>query len=478
MGDQSAGSRRHQPWRLVVACALLTCLALPVSGCLPRGPSVSTVSPPSGTTGLAVDVVLVVRFDAALAAAPAGAVTVSPEPPGGITVELAADGHELRIGPAKAWLPAKTHTLTITRSIKDQSGRALRREHKATFATAAARAATCHGPAFSPQGDRIAWIEEAGGSWSAWVAAADASATPTRVAGDLWPGSEAVWLPDGSGLLVTAAVAGQGAAPPDPRLSRVSLETGLVLELPLNARLVDASQLRSVFSPDGTRLAVQNDQYMADAHSDYARQLGVARADGAGWRGFGNLLVGWASNDLLLWLDLPGIGEGHSFDYEWRSYDAVTCTTANLTRVPKFNNLKTAARSPDGRHFALASWAAEEVQSQDGIDIQRLPRDIWLLATDGLVLGRLTQDTGRNGNPVWTPRADLLLDSDRGGDWDVWLYRSPLDPPVPENLTARPGYDGQPAAAGELIAFISDASGNREVWVMRADGAGWRQLSR
>lgn len=461
----------------VLVLGALVALA-PLYGCAPRGPTVTGVVPAPAATGLRVDTVLTLRFDAPVSGVPAGAVTISPVPDGGVALELRDGGRELRVAPARAWAPATAYSLTITRAVQDQAGRPLRREFRTTFTTAAARTATCSRPVFSPQGGLVAWMQESGGDWSAWMAPADGSAAPVRLASGLWPQSEAVWLPDGTGLLVTVAVSRTPGGRPAPRLAVVSIESKAVVELPLNQHLTDVERLRAAFSPDGRRLAVQNDMYLADAHSDYQRQLGVAAADGTGWRDFGNLLVGWTSNTTLLWLHLPGIGEGHSFDYCWRRYDDATGTVSRVPQLPRFNNLADAARSPDGRYFALSSWAAEEVQTAEGWEIQRRPRDIWLLDLDGPTLDRLALGTGRNGEPAWTPDGGLLFASDREGHWDIWQVRSLAGSLSPENLTRRPGYDGQPDAAAGWVAFVSDASGNHEVWVMRPDGTGLRQLSR
>jgi Tol biopolymer transport system component len=96
-----------------------------------------------------------------------------------------------------------------------------------------------------------------------------------------------------------------------------------------------------------------------------------------------------------------------------------------------------------------------------------------VLAVPGTALTAFPGDNGR-----------IAFDSDRdGGDVDVWTINP--DGSDPLNLTAdSPAADFSPAwsADGERIAFVRDPGtpeppAEAEIWVMRADGSGQKQLT-
>jgi Tol biopolymer transport system component len=239
--------------------------------------------------------------------------------------------------------------------------------------------------------------------------------------------------------------------------------------------------------------------YMADAHSDYLRQLGVARADGTGAVFFGNLFVGWSQDSRsLIFLDMPGIGEGHSFDYNVWRYTLATGAKTRVAAAGGVHNFGTvaAARGPAGAYFVYNDWEAEDVETADGWELVRLPKDLWRMSADGASIVRLTSGAGHNADPSVGPSGAVAFASDRGGSgggggpgasgtpgardasWDVWLMSSAEPAAQAVNLTNRAGYDGQPAISpsGNLIAYVSDATGTREIWIIAADGSGVPRL--
>jgi Tol biopolymer transport system component len=428
------------------------------------------------------------------------AVSLSPTS-GELATTISTDGREATILPGRPLAPSTDYVLSVSREARDTGGARLRREYTLRFRTAAGRQASCDAPAWSPDGSRILWLEDADGDLSLWVAtvslperaqanapgaAAGAGAVaqvgqPAKLAAGLWQGSRATWSPDGTQLLVVMAQS-QGTSVV-PCLAYVPATGGMPQPLALNGSLQDPSRLTAVFSPDGSLMAVQNDMYMADAHSDYLRQLGVARSDGSGWTEFGNLLVGWGTDDSwLIYLDMPGIGDAHDFDYEVWRYEPASGQKRTVPEAQQVNNFGVPARAPDGGYFIFGDWQAEDVQGPQGASIEHLPRDLWRMSADGGSAVRLTESAGHNGDPTVALDGKVAFASDRGqasDGWDIWVLPAAAAGVQATNLTASPGYDGQPAFSpdGRWIAFISDSSGTREVWLMSSDGSGRRLVS-
>jgi len=81
-----------------------------------------------------------------------------------------------------------------------------------------------------------------------------------------------------------------------------------------------------------------------------------------------------------------------------------------------------------------------------------------------------TLDISRDGR--------LLLDSNRGGNWDVWML--PATGGEPQRLTTEPGIDAGPrwAPDGSRFAILSNRTGHRETWTMPMGSGPVRQVTR
>jgi Tol biopolymer transport system component len=476
---------------LVISLIVLLGVAISAPACV-LGPKVVSMAPGAAATAVPVDSALVLTFDQPMAPGSIeAALRLAPSPTEGLQITASTDGKSYSVQSRLPLQPGTTYQVTLSPAATSASGKSLRREWTASFTTASGRSVRCLRPTYSPDGLMIAWTEGAldAAAWSAYVAQADGQSPPRKVAASIWPSTEAVWSPDGQSLLVNV-INGGGDGTKRPALAMVPVSGaggGLPAQpivLDLNRELSSPSRLHAEYSPDGAMLAVQNDMYMADAHSDILRVLGLANADGTGWRQSGNLLFGWLADGTgLLYLDMQGPGESHSFDYDLYRYSLATGTSTRVTAVGKVHNFGQADRAPDGMTFAFSTWRAEEIASPEGLSIERLPNDIWLLDVSLTGMTRLTRaDQGHNGDVAFTPAGGLLLASDRATatGWDVWSLPSLAQAGGDaHNLTRRPGYDGQPRSAltGERIVFVSDASGAHEVWTMAADGTGWRLIS-
>lgn len=124
------------------------------------------------------------------------------------------------------------------------------------------------------------------------------------------------------------------------------------------------------------------------------------------------------------------------------------------------------AWSPDGRLVAF--------ESSSQIDI-----DVWI--TDGRTERNLTNDPGHaNRHPSWSPDGSRLVFS-RQNPFTLAgpLFTVGLDGSAPTRLTSASGVNEQPSWSpdGQEIAFVSDRSGNRDLWAIRPDGTGLRQIT-
>ena len=98
--------------------------------------------------------------------------------------------------------------------------------------------------------------------------------------------------------------------------------------------------------------------------------------------------------------------------------------------------------------------------------------DVLVARGDGGAFRNLTPDDRRDFGPRWLPDGRLVFQSDRQDGADVYAGA--------RRLTHDGAADGEaaPSPDGRLIAFVSTRDGNREIYVMRADGSGERRVTR
>jgi uncharacterized membrane protein/type II secretory pathway pseudopilin PulG len=99
-------------------------------------------------------------------------------------------------------------------------------------------------------------------------------------------------------------------------------------------------------------------------------------------------------------------------------------------------------------------------------------REIYVLNTGDGTVRRLTEDSGVDTQPAWSPNGDrIAFSTGRDGNNEIYLMNPDGSGLV--NLTQNPASDRYPAWSpdGERIAFTSDRDGNSEIYIMRADGS-------
>ncbi len=128
--------------------------------------------------------------------------------------------------------------------------------------------------------------------------------------------------------------------------------------------------------------------------------------------------------------------------------------------------------SPDGSEIAFMS----------NRDVGKHDYQIYVMAVDGSNIRRLTSNEFDDRVPSWSPDGNYIaFVSDRpdGEDWDIYVMSAEGEDVVVIRLTKSPGNDQNPSwtpNSGKIL-FDSDREGNRELYVMHADGSNQQRLT-
>jgi Tol biopolymer transport system component len=309
-------------------------------------------------------------------------------------------------------------------------------------------------PAFSPDGDRIAFRSERDGGGIFLMSAAGES---VRRLSDT--GNDPAWSPDGRELVV----ANRGFTYPTDRGSRnggltvIDVESGAT-------RLLSASldAMQPSWSPNGRRIAFwglrgesgQRDLWTIAADGSDADAEGREVTDDAAldwspvWSPDGAFLyfcsnrggtmnlwrvpIDQSSGEVLgeaepmttpaLWSGQFSLtADGSAIVYaslDWRStllrvpFDPVRGELAGPPVILRRSTrpIRDHELSPDGQWVALTETGGQE--------------DLFLFRVDGSEYRRLTDDTARDRAPVWSPDGGrIVFYSDRGGSYQTWSVR-------------------------------------------------------
>jgi Tol biopolymer transport system component len=146
----------------------------------------------------------------------------------------------------------------------------------------------------------------------------------------------------------------------------------------------------------------------------------------------------------------------------------------NLTKNPLANDFLP-VWSPDGQSIAFVS-------DREGREaaLQELEQDIFVMASDGSQVTRLTESEGRDTSPNWSPDGcQIAFVSERDGNFEVYVMNADGSDPV--RLTRSAGYEWSPTWApdGELITFTStrDHEETYDLYVMAPDGSNQTRLT-
>jgi TolB protein len=125
--------------------------------------------------------------------------------------------------------------------------------------------------------------------------------------------------------------------------------------------------------------------------------------------------------------------------------------------------------SPDGRFLAYSSGLVISLR-QSGV---RVVRQLWVMDLASGVPTLLVPGTHQDIHPDWSPDGKwLAFASDRSGDFEIWVVRS--DGTGLRQVTSGPGSKTWPAWSpdGRKILYTRSSEGKQGLWLVGADGAG------
>jgi Tol biopolymer transport system component len=205
-------------------------------------------------------------------------------------------------------------------------------------------------------------------------------------------------------------------------------------------RLTDhpAEDFDPTWSPDGTRIAFRS-------HRDGNEEVYVMSADGSGERNLSrsptsDYSPAWSPDGATIAFASDRDGDPN----EIYVMDADGTHQTRLTDNPGIDEYPT--WSPDGRRIAFGCTMGDV--NANGIG----DFEICVVNADGTDLRRLTDTPGENTQPDWSP----------GGEWIAFESNRLGWPSLPSVTPA--GYD-------------PGTFGDEDVWVMRPDGSGQRNLT-
>ncbi len=220
--------------------------------------------------------------------------------------------------------------------------------------------------------------------------------------------------------------------------------------------------LQPAWSPGGDQLAYTS--YRSGNPDLYVADLGAGRTRRISARSGLNAGAAWApgGDRLALTLSAGADSDVHVIHpSDGRRLRQVT-QGGGIDVSPTF--------SPDGRMVAFASERA------GGMQIYVVP------AAGGGRPQRVSLSGSENTDPAWSPRGDAIAYVGRDGRFDIFVAEVHGGAPTGRvtRITQHQGNNEEPTWSpdGRYLAFSSDRSGRRELWLSTADGHHQVQVTR
>ncbi len=255
-------------------------------------------------------------------------------------------------------------------------------------------------PAFSPDGDRIAFCSNRSGNWD-------------------------VYVMDRDGRNVTAITQGAG------------------------------HDLHPSFSPDGRRVVFCRIGGRSDQWELWTADLVTGEKTMVGF----GLFPDWSprtDKDVIAFQRARQRG-GRWFSLWTLELDGGEPT--NVTEVAMSTNaaLVAPAWSPNGQKLAFATVVEPQAGMPD-TDSSVGRQDIWTVDSDGTNRHRITDGKGTYATPAWADNGRVFFVSDRGGTDCVWSARADATEPQPHG---HPASDAEPEARDAAVRFDIERSDRR-----------------
>ncbi|MBN2489171.1 MAG: PD40 domain-containing protein [Methanosarcinaceae archaeon] len=209
------------------------------------------------------------------------------------------------------------------------------------------------------------------------------------------------------------------------------------------------NQNTPAWSPDGTKIVYTSDQAIWTMNSDGSNQKEIY--DSVIWDGE----PCFSSDGTNIYF------ASDSSNTQFVSIHMMDPDGRNRVQLTKNADQRSPAASPDGRTVAYLSKKSGNY-------------DIWIMDPDGSNPVRLTDAAGDEGAPSWSPGGTALVYSSYGD-----IRTIDRDGIHQEQLTEDEFHNIDPVFSpdGTKIAFVSDRSGNYDIWLMNSDGTGALQLT-
>jgi len=322
-------------------------------------------------------------------------------------------------------------------------------------------------PSFSPDGTSLLFASAEGGRRSLYRIAL-ATREERLVARDTGTGS---WSPGGESVAFVRTIA-EDRARSGSRQELIVVELGSGAERSVGRFQAEGRYLDSAprWSPDGRRLAALARSGM----SGVADQIAVFDVADGRLEAYEPRLEGldvinlegvdWASNDRLVLLVGDG-PRGTTTSGRLARFDLGTRRTTSLLPLP--------ALAGDVAYAGKGSVVLTLGSRDTNLFVaQRETKGAWSS------LAPLTEGPYVDRQPAFSPDgSSIVFVSDRSGNYDVWR----LTPATGElrRLTDHEAVDWDPAFSpdGTRLAFSSNRSGRFEIWIAEADGSAPRQVT-
>jgi Tol biopolymer transport system component len=161
---------------------------------------------------------------------------------------------------------------------------------------------------------------------------------------------------------------------------------------------------------------------------------------------------------------------GDALCLDWMLFQSNADGDWDVYRLDRDGEVRNVSLGP-GSSDVQASYSADGqwiawVSNRDGLSNW----EIWVAGADGSQPRRVTFNTAADINPVWGPGSEIVFESNRDGNWELYLLDVAGDG-VPVRLTDDPGNDINAywTPDGSAVYFQTDRDGNWEIYRLDFD---------